>query len=68
MPTRTSRATPSSGTHSTEYVEYPPGSGQGTELYKLTTDPNELVNRTNDPLLAQVKASLAARLRALRTE
>jgi arylsulfatase A-like enzyme len=50
-----------------KYAEYPPSSGQGTELYDLTTDPNELVNRTNDPLLAQVKASLATRLRALRT-
>jgi arylsulfatase A-like enzyme len=51
-----------------KHVEYAPGGGQGKELYELATDPNELVNRTNDPLLAQVKATLAARLRALRTE
>lgn len=51
-----------------KYVEYLPGSGQGTELYELTTDPYELVNRTNDPLLAQVKADLAARLRVLKAE
>jgi arylsulfatase A-like enzyme len=51
-----------------KYVEYPPGSGQGTELYDLTSDPYELLNRTNDPLLAQLKANLAARLRVLRVE
>jgi arylsulfatase A-like enzyme len=51
-----------------KYVEYPPGSGQGTELYDLASDPYELLNRTNDPLLAQVKAALAARLRVLRVE
>jgi arylsulfatase A-like enzyme len=51
-----------------KYVEYPSNSGQGTELYEFETDQSELKNRTNDPLLAQTKARLAARLRVLRAE
>jgi N-acetylglucosamine-6-sulfatase len=49
-----------------KYVEYEDGA-QGTELYDLAADPYELVNRTNDPALAQTKATLAARLAVLRS-
>jgi N-acetylglucosamine-6-sulfatase len=47
-----------------KYVEYrlvPPE----VELYDLAADPNELVSRHADPAYAQVRATMAARLRAL---
>ena len=34
----------------------------GDELYDLTADPGELVNRIDDPVLMEVKASLRDRL------
>jgi N-sulfoglucosamine sulfohydrolase len=36
------------------------------ELYDLTRDPDELVNLADDPAFASIKATLAARLRAMR--
>jgi arylsulfatase A-like enzyme len=46
------------------YVEH--GTGE-RELYDLSRDPFELHSRHNSPAYASVRASLAARLRALRT-
>lgn len=37
------------------------------ELYDLTLDPDELVNRADDPTYAEIKAQLATRLRESRT-
>ena len=48
-----------------KYVEY---KSDETELYDLINDPFELNNRTNDPAVADTKASLAARLRQLRPD
>jgi N-acetylglucosamine-6-sulfatase len=48
-----------------KYVEYVNGE---TELYDLETDPSELSNVTGDPRHAEVKATLAARLRQLQAE
>lgn len=47
-----------------KYVEYLHDATQ-VELYDLAADPNELVSRQADPAYAEVRASMAARLRAL---
>jgi hypothetical protein len=47
-----------------KYVEYRLEPAE-VELYDLAAGPNELVSRHADPAYAQVRASMAARLRAL---
>ena len=47
-----------------KYVEYRLVPAE-VELYDLAADPNELVSRHADPAYAQVRATMAARLRAL---